>query len=47
MLRFVYNKPLSDPDLQAALDTLPPHRSALKAFAAFAVAFGLAWIQYR
>lgn len=46
MFRFVFYKPFTDQRIQAAVDTLPPHRSAAKALAAFAIAFALAWIYY-
>jgi hypothetical protein len=44
MYRFVFNKPFNDPKIQAVSDTLPPHRSTLKAIAAFVTAGFLAWL---
>lgn len=46
MFRYVYNKPFSDPDMQRAAASLPPHRSVVKAMAAFVAAIGLGLICY-
>lgn len=44
LLRFVFNKPFNDPQLQAMADSMPPDRLGLKALAAFAVAAFLTWL---
>lgn len=44
LLRFVYNQPFKDPQLQAWADSMPPDRSGLKALTAFVVATFLTWL---
>lgn len=44
LLRFVFNKPFNDPQLQEMADSMPPDRSGLKALAALAVAAFLTWL---
>jgi hypothetical protein len=46
MYRFVFNEPFSDPRLQKMSESLPPHRSATKALAAFAAAGFITWLTF-
>lgn len=46
MYRFVHNEPFSDPAMQRAADSMPPHRSTAKALAAFILAICFALIYY-
>jgi hypothetical protein len=46
MYRFIFNEPFSNPHLQKLADTLPPHRSATKALAAFAAAGFITWLTF-
>lgn len=44
--RFVFNEPFSDSRLQEMADSLPPHRSAVKALAAFVAAGFITWLSF-
>lgn len=43
MFRFVFNKPFNNPKFQEMAESMPPHRSTLKAVAAYSVALVIAW----
>ncbi|MBJ2214100.1 MULTISPECIES: hypothetical protein [Pseudomonas] len=46
LYRFVFNEPFSNPRIQKMAESLPPHRSTIKAVASFVVAGFITWLTF-